>query len=651
MTSVAATVAAMPKTFQPDRAGNMTATYALHIQGGDGGVWTVTVANRQCQVTPGAPSRADATISMSADNYFKLAAGQLNVMTAYQQNQVQVNGNVQLALKFSEIFKPWAALVEQPTPVTPAPQPQPPTPVDAAGGPPIFPAGPTTGDYAAAMVASLNTAPADTTRAIYQFKLSGEGAGTWTVAVSGGQAVVAQGAAGTPSVVVSMDSSQFIRMAHGQLDPVQAFQQRQISVSGDINLANRITDLFGQWATRAKIGAGNQLPTQLPAITTPSPAQPQPQPAQPKPVETQPQPQPVKPQPQPVDPQPQPQPQPAPAGPETEMDRYMRAMVAGYNASAAGSFKAHYEFHLNGNNGGTWTIHVDDGACRAYRGSIVQSATVELFMSTDDFKAVARGQFDARAAIKAGRMDVWGEFKLAEKIFEIFGPWADKLNSAPPFATPPQPFQPPAQVDSSAGKVYPQFVNGGFEYYQPYIKDGGPRFWREFPERYGAGWTLQIIDEGDDGAAHVMDSSAYGKFTQKYFHGAGHDYHIQGRHSQVITGRYSYDLVLYQSIKAQPGKTYTFTGSIVTFFRGPGTPPGHNKMFKMLGIDPTGGKNYTSNGIAWSSRDGEDNKWKYPSVQAKAQGDAITLFIRVTSTEEVGKTDLNTVHMDDFKLE
>ncbi|GAB4434552.1 MAG: hypothetical protein Kow0031_16270 [Anaerolineae bacterium] len=333
------------------------------------------------------------------------------------------------------------------------------------------------------------------------------------------------------------------------------------------------------------------------------------------------------------------------------MDRYVRAMVSGYQAGAAGSFKAYYEFHLKGDQGGDWTIHVDAGQCRAYRGSVVDSATVELFMNSDDFKALARGQFDARAAIKSGRMDVWGELTLAEKIFQIFGPWADKLNSAPPFATPPPPYQPPAQVSSSAGMVYPQFVNGGFEYYQPYIKDGAPRFWREFPERYGAGWTLQIIKEGSDGAAHIMDSGAFAKFAQKYFHGNGHDYHIQGRHSQVITGRYSYDLVLHQSIKATPGKEYTFKGSIVTFFRGPGTPPGHNKIFKTLGIDPTGGTNYSAGSVVWGERDGEDNKWKYPSVRVKAQGDAITLFIRISSTEEVDKTDLNTVHMDDFKLE
>ena len=634
MTSVAATMAVMPKTFKPNQAGGLNATYALRVQGNDGGTWTVTVANRQCQVKPGAPDKADTTISLSTDNYLKLAAGQLNVRAAYQQNQIKVNGNVQLALKFSEIFAPWASLAQEPAPTTPSPS-TPDTPPQPATEPPIFPAGPTTADYIAAMASTLKANRAGAVRATYQFKLSGEGPGTWTVSVDGGQAAVAHGVADTPSVVISMNSTQFIQMAHGLFDPVQAFQQRQIAVSGDITLANRIVELFGRWGEHARIGDGEKLGQK------PSPPKPKPEsePPQPKPVEPPPQ------------PKPEPQPQPVPGGPETEIDRYVRAMVTGFQAGKAGNFEAIYEFHLQGDDGGSYTIDVNDGVCRAFRGRIVESSTVELFMSNDDFKKLARGQFNAKAAIKAGRLDVWGEFELAQKIFEFFKPWAGNLGSAPPFATPPSPFQLPAQVSSSAGMVHPHVVNENFEHYQPYIKDGSPRFWREFPERYGVGWTLQIIDEGKNGAAHIMDSGAYGKFTQKYFRGNGHDYHIQGRHSQVITGRYSYDLVLHQTFKAEPGRNYKFKASTVTFFRGPGTPRANDKIFKTVGIDPTGGNDYTAGSVVWSARDGIDNEWRYPSIQAKAKADAVTLFIRITSTEEVGKTDLNTVHIDKCSVE
>ena len=41
-----------------------------------------------------------------------------------------------------------------------------------------------------------------------------------------------------------------------------------------------------------------------------------------------------------------------------------------------------------------------------------------------------------------------------------------------------------------------------------------------------------------------------------------------------------------------------------------------------------------------------------PGVQTTAQADAITVFIRLENTErDVGMTELNVIHLDNFKLE
>jgi hypothetical protein len=194
-------------------------------------------------------------------------------------------------------------------------------------------------------------------------------------------------------------------------------------------------------------------------------------------------------------------------------------------------------------------------------------------------------------------------------------------------------------------------MNGSFDEYQPYIRDGEAKDWRGYPEEYGAYWSIQVISEFDK-RMRIMKSETFGKFTQQYFGGSGLDYHIHGRYSQVITGRYGFDVVLFQTVAAQPGKEYTFKGKIVTYFKGTNPPAVHDKIFKRVGIDPTGGRDYSAPTVVWGERDGRDNEWRGPSVKAKAQANAVTVFIRIENTEkDVGQTDLNIIHLEDFVLE
>lgn len=196
-------------------------------------------------------------------------------------------------------------------------------------------------------------------------------------------------------------------------------------------------------------------------------------------------------------------------------------------------------------------------------------------------------------------------------------------------------------------------MNGSFDEYQPYHRDGENKFWKEpqFPEEYGKYWTLQLISERKS-RLHLMHSGTYGKFAQKYYGGKGLDYHQHGRYSQVIASQYGYNLVFYQTVVAQPGRDYTFKGMIVSFYKGTSGERADGKIFKTIGIDPTGGRDYSSPSVVWGERDGKDNEWRYPSLRVKAAGQAITVFIRIENTEkDVGKTELNLVHLERFELE
>jgi putative sterol carrier protein len=327
----------------------------------------------------------------------------------------------------------------------------------------------------------------------------------------------------------------------------------------------------------------------------------------------------------------------------------MEAMPRGFRPDRAGDLQAVFQFEVSGEGGGVWTLFVANQTCSVAEGT-TPLPSVAFAMSGPDFIQLARRQLNTTQAYRQGQIRIGGDLNLAARIADVFGAWASAVETTPAPAPAPGP-APPSPQPTPTGPVNPTLLNGSFDDYQPLLRDGEAQMWREFPEEYGAHWALNLISE-EEGRTHILSSETFGKFAQKYFGGHGLDYHIHGRQSQVITSQYHFDLVLMQSVAAQPGQAYRFSGKIVSFYKGTGGERADNKIFKTVGIDPTGGRDYNSPTVVWSERDGRDNEWRSPVVQATAQANAITVFIRLENTEyNVGVTELNIVHLDDFRLE
>ncbi len=419
-----------------------------------------------------------------------------------------------------------------------------------------------------------------------------------------------------------------------------------------IQQANNLSD-------PGKIWVGQVLVIPLLADTTPSPSLSSPSSPSPTPTPSTPTPSPTPPSPS-LTPTVEPAPSPAPA---PTLADYARAMPVGLRPDRVSGLRTTYQFQI-GDGGGTWTANIANGACTVIEGGTVPPAAT-IQMSGADFIKLANGQLNTAQAYREGRVKVKGDVNLAAKITDIFGPWASAVGTSPaPTPTPspqpspapspaPQPQPQPAPSPSPTGQVYSTLMNGSFDEYQPYHRDGENKFWKEpqFPEEYGKYWTLQLISERKS-RIHVMNSGVYGKFAQKYFGGKGLDYHQHGRYSQVIASRYGYSLVFYQTIQAQPNHDYTLKGMIVSFYKGTSGERADGKIFKTIGIDPTGGRDYNAATVVWGDRDGKDNEWRYPALKVKAQANAITVFIRIENTEkDVGETELNLVHLERFELE
>jgi putative sterol carrier protein len=96
--------AQMPQSFLADKAGDLQATFQFNLSGEGGGDWAVVIANRTCNVIEGKANKPDVTIAMTADDYVKMASGELNPVVAFMQGKIKLQGDMSLAMRIQEIF-------------------------------------------------------------------------------------------------------------------------------------------------------------------------------------------------------------------------------------------------------------------------------------------------------------------------------------------------------------------------------------------------------------------------------------------------------------------------------------------------------------------------------------------------------------------
>ncbi len=104
MASVAEMFEEMPNVFNAEKAGDMDATVQFDLSGEDGGQWYVTVADGSCTTEKGVVDKPKATIRMDAQDYVDMIAGRLDPMTAFIQQKVKVEGDLNTVMKFQTIF-------------------------------------------------------------------------------------------------------------------------------------------------------------------------------------------------------------------------------------------------------------------------------------------------------------------------------------------------------------------------------------------------------------------------------------------------------------------------------------------------------------------------------------------------------------------
>ena len=80
--------------------------------------------------------------------------------------------------------------------------------------------------------------------AVFQFELSGDGGGSYNIAVNDGTMEVKEGNAATPSVTIKMSADDYLKLINGQLNGTMAYMKGQMKVTGNLMLAQKMQAVF-----------------------------------------------------------------------------------------------------------------------------------------------------------------------------------------------------------------------------------------------------------------------------------------------------------------------------------------------------------------------------------------------------------------------
>lgn len=80
--------------------------------------------------------------------------------------------------------------------------------------------------------------------AVIQFKFTGTEAGNWYAVIKDDKVDVKQAEHVNPTMTLTADSSDYVKVFTGELDGMQAFMQGKLKLAGDLNLAMKLTQMF-----------------------------------------------------------------------------------------------------------------------------------------------------------------------------------------------------------------------------------------------------------------------------------------------------------------------------------------------------------------------------------------------------------------------
>lgn len=89
----------------PDRWKEMEIACQLELSGEGGGTYHLVLSEGHADVGPGALPEPKLTLSMAADAFERLVAGQLNATAAFMSGQLKIQGDMGMAMKLQALLR------------------------------------------------------------------------------------------------------------------------------------------------------------------------------------------------------------------------------------------------------------------------------------------------------------------------------------------------------------------------------------------------------------------------------------------------------------------------------------------------------------------------------------------------------------------
>jgi putative sterol carrier protein len=81
--------------------------------------------------------------------------------------------------------------------------------------------------------------------AVYEFNITGDNGGVWTVDLTKEPGSVSAGSSGNAKCTVTCASSDFMNIVSGKMNPQMAFMSGKLKIKGDMGLAMKLTKVIG----------------------------------------------------------------------------------------------------------------------------------------------------------------------------------------------------------------------------------------------------------------------------------------------------------------------------------------------------------------------------------------------------------------------
>lgn len=95
-----------------------------------------------------------------------------------------------------------------------------------------------------AMPGQLNPSAAAGLNKTFQWNITGDEAGKWALKVANGTGEIIPGGVEKPDITFTVSDKDWLAIAEGKLDAMNAFMTGKLKVSGDMMLAMRLQQLF-----------------------------------------------------------------------------------------------------------------------------------------------------------------------------------------------------------------------------------------------------------------------------------------------------------------------------------------------------------------------------------------------------------------------